>query len=147
MLRSLALIPLVVLLAAAGCNGTKTTAPAETSSTISVDEPFRLGLGETVEIEGQALRFVDVVEDSRCPVDVACVWEGRAKVQLAASLADGEESRQVLTLPYGSMTEEESASWTVGGMTVTFVDLIPAPGSADASSTAREVELRVDAAE
>lgn len=146
MLRSLALVPLVVLLAAAGCNGSKTAAPADASTTVAVDEPFRLSLGESVEIEGQVLRFVDVVEDSRCPTDVACVWEGRAKVQLAATL-EGEDTRQVLTLPYGSMSEEESASWTIGELTVTLLDVLPHPGSDATGATARQVELQVDPAE
>lgn len=31
------------------------------------------------------LKFVEVLEDSRCPKDIVCVWAGRAKVKVAIS--------------------------------------------------------------
>lgn len=31
------------------------------------------------------IKFVSVLEDSRCPPDVTCVWAGNAKVKLAIS--------------------------------------------------------------
>ena len=142
MLRSLS-FPLALLLAASGCSGSQTAAAPDASAdaapdaqTVTTGEPVVLGLGDAVEIGGHEIRFVDVVEDSRCPEDVTCVWEGRAKVRLAASAPGAEPSREVLTLPYGAMTDDERDVWTVGGMTVRLLAL----SSADAS---RQVELSV----
>jgi hypothetical protein len=46
--------------------------------------------GEEVTIRGQAyeplrLEFREVLEDSRCPVDVSCVWSGNGRVQLGSN--------------------------------------------------------------
>ena len=135
MLRSLSL---ALLIAAGGCSGTKPTATPE-SQTIAADKPFRLDLGESARIDGHEFRFVEVVEDSRCPEDMTCVWEGRAKVRLTASVPGAEPARDVLTLPYGAMTDDEHDTWSVGGMRVRFLALSPGRG-ADAS---RQVELSV----
>jgi hypothetical protein len=43
---------------------------------------FVLSIGQEVHISGEHLSIVfeDVIEDSRCPLDVTCIWEGRASV-------------------------------------------------------------------
>ena len=38
-------------------------------------------LGETVQIGGIGIRPLSVVEDSRCPANADCVWEGRIVVR------------------------------------------------------------------
>lgn len=43
----------------------------------------KIPLGETVVFESTAITFKSVIEDSRCPTDVTCVWEGQAKVLVA----------------------------------------------------------------
>lgn len=39
------------------------------------------GLGETGLVGGLRLRPIEIVEDSRCPALVRCVWEGRLVVR------------------------------------------------------------------
>lgn len=142
MLRSFLALPLAVLLAAAGCNGSQNTVSSDVQAAATGD-PFFLELGDAVQVDGHSLRFVDVVEDSRCPEDVTCIWEGRAKVQIAASDPTGAEERQVLTLPYGSMGEDERSTWTVGGLVVRLHDLTPYPNSERPSEDPPRVELSV----
>jgi hypothetical protein len=50
-----------------------------TAPEVNLDEEFSLHKGESVGIKGEGLqvKFVGVVEDSRCPRGVTCVWEGR----------------------------------------------------------------------
>ena len=45
-----------------------------------IGEDFSLRIGETVSIKGEQLRieFLEISEDSRCPRNVTCIWEGRA---------------------------------------------------------------------
>lgn len=54
--------------------------------------PFELRLNETamIEAEGLAVTFVRVVEDSRCPHDMDCVWAGQVIVALALA-QDGQD--------------------------------------------------------
>lgn len=41
---------------------------------------FKVPLGETVQLDDVAFSLTEILEDSRCPSDVTCVWAGRAKV-------------------------------------------------------------------
>ncbi|MEM6325875.1 MAG: hypothetical protein AAF791_02035 [Bacteroidota bacterium] len=142
MLRSLAFVPILLTVAAVSCNGPRATSEVRAAAT---GEPFTLALGESVEVAGHSLRFVDVAEDSRCPIGATCVWEGRAKVTLSASGPDGPEDRHVLTLPYSAMTDDESDTWEVGGLTVHLRDLRPFPEADRPADPQPEVELSVSA--
>lgn len=41
---------------------------------------IRVALEQTVEVDGVKITFLEVLEDSRCPKDVTCIWEGRVRV-------------------------------------------------------------------
>lgn len=43
----------------------------------------KIPLGETVRLDDVAITFVKVIEDSRCPKNVTCIWQGRIIVQVA----------------------------------------------------------------
>jgi hypothetical protein len=43
---------------------------------------IRIPFGQTANIDGVQITFAEVLEDSRCPAKVTCVWEGRAKVKV-----------------------------------------------------------------
>lgn len=49
---------------------------------------IKIPLGETLMLDGMSIQFVEVLEDSRCPKDVVCVWAGQAKVKLMVSRDD-----------------------------------------------------------
>src|SRR6185295_19805329 len=81
--RSLALAFAAMLSVAAGC--------ASVDPAI-VDEPgteFSLPVGKTAALNGSGTRitFRQVTTDSRCPVDVQCVWAVEAKIELIISLS------------------------------------------------------------
>ena len=60
-----------------------------------IEGPVRLG--QTAFVGGPKVRADHIVEDSRCPADVQCVWAGRLIV--AATVIGGGWTRQVeLTL-------------------------------------------------
>ena len=50
-----------------------TVPPANTGPTAA--------LGQIASVNGLRIRPIEVVEDSRCPAQVRCVWEGRIKVR------------------------------------------------------------------
>jgi hypothetical protein len=70
------------------------TAAATTAapSSFNLDEPFVLNGGQEVTIseENLRVRFDEVLDDSRCPTQVTCVWEGQARIALTVQAADGE---------------------------------------------------------
>ena len=79
------------LLIAVALGGCATVSPAEPGPTAS--------LGELAYTNGLRVRPLEVVEDSRCPVLVRCVWAGRVRVMTLIELRGGsEELRTTLTL-------------------------------------------------
>lgn len=46
-------------------------------------------IGETAQLGNVSVRPIAVVEDSRCPIDVTCVWAGRLTVRVAISGVEG----------------------------------------------------------
>jgi hypothetical protein len=75
-----------ILFLAASCGVTPTAA--------KLDESFRLAIGETAVLEEarMALTFRAVENDSRCPIDATCVWEGNALVEVVATRRDVPET-------------------------------------------------------
>ena len=53
-----------------------------------LDQPFTLFVRERAQLGNLQIRFIGVPEDSRCPLDVECVWAGNAKIVLGVSLKD-----------------------------------------------------------
>lgn len=53
-----------------------------TTPTIAENNEFTIGLGEHQKIDGVTITFFEVLEDSRCPKDVDCVWAGQAKIKV-----------------------------------------------------------------
>jgi hypothetical protein len=80
-------VGLVMVLALAGCAGRTPVGPQVSAS---LDDSFVLHVGEQVTFGSEPLRlfFDEVVEDSRCPLQVTCVWEGNARLALRAQKGD-----------------------------------------------------------
>jgi hypothetical protein len=72
---------------------------------------------------GLSVRFWDVPVDSRCPIDVVCVWQGEAVVAFRLSWADGRE--QDLRLRH----EGEGNRAVLGGYRFELKGVTPAPES------------------
>ncbi|MGQ0704350.1 MAG: hypothetical protein ACT4PM_14610 [Gemmatimonadales bacterium] len=74
-MRSRGLLWLAAVLLGAGCDGITTVSELPATATLEVGDELRL--------PGRNLRLVleEVAEDSRCPVNALCVWEGRVIVQ------------------------------------------------------------------
>jgi hypothetical protein len=50
----------------------------------TLDKEFSLGGGQEAAMSGENLRlgFTQVLEDSRCPTQVECVWTGQARIAI-----------------------------------------------------------------
>jgi hypothetical protein len=83
-----------ILLLLASCAVT----PGEVKADLG--QEFSLSIGQSVVITGENLeiKFQEVVEDSRCPKDVTCVWAGRVSCVVEIT-EDGSLYRMVLTQP------------------------------------------------
>jgi hypothetical protein len=119
---------LTPLLFFAACASGGTTPPA--APTPAVEEEFVLGPGQTATVSGTSVRltFERVREDSRCPTDVNCIWEGDAVVVLTVKAEADEGTREVHTQGGASRSRHARA----GNYVVTLVRLDPAPRSTGA---------------
>jgi hypothetical protein len=110
---------LAVALLLAGCEDLLNwwTARAE------LGKPFTLRVGQSAQVEDLRVTFAGVLGDSRCPVDVVCVWAGNAKVEL--ELAVSGDARGTVEL--NSTIEPREA--TFAGYLLSYVDLKPYPRS------------------
>jgi hypothetical protein len=122
-----------VLLLLASCSTSPTSPRA-----VNVGDRFTLAPGQTAQVEGTGLRvtFESVTADSRCPVDVTCVWEGDAVVVVYVRPASSAAAQHDLHTA-GRYPSEAQA----GDYRVRLVDLTPvrregrSPGPGDYRAT------------
>lgn len=62
-------------------------ATAAGPSEATLGEPFELAPGDAALVEGMTVTFTGVPQDSRCPIDVVCVWQGDATVVVSLETA------------------------------------------------------------
>jgi hypothetical protein len=60
-----------------------------------LNQNFKVEYGKEVTIKGTSLkvRFDSVLDDSRCPRDVTCVWAGDAKILISVRQANAKASK------------------------------------------------------
>lgn len=96
---------------------------------VSLGEPFDLGAAQMALVgdTGLTLTFDRVGSDSRCPVDVQCIWEGDATVNLTAAQPGRDVARLELhTTSSGGGGPKEAR---YGEFLVVLTALAPQPHS------------------
>lgn len=85
--------------------------------------------GETVIIKGVSIKFLEVIEDSRCPKDVTCIWAGRAIVKVEV-IANGKKEEKILTFGEIRPGEEKNTNlYNSGKFAINGLTLNPYPTS------------------
>jgi hypothetical protein len=108
-------------LAMAAC-GNKVATPS--GEKIPLGREFTLAVGQSAVVgDDVRLTLKSVTDDSRCPVDVTCVWEGDAKVSVEVITPSPRAEHELHT------TGRESHEAKHGAYRVTLVKLEPAPRS------------------
>jgi hypothetical protein len=101
---------------AMGC-GSSSSGPSA-----ALRQPVELAPGQTAQVGPLRITFTAVSADSRCPVDVVCVWEGDAVAELTVSQPTGAvETRELHT--------SSPRSTTYDGFQIELVRLEPVPRS------------------
>ena len=97
---------------------------AASNHKVALGEEFTLRPGQSVRIEGENLRvrFDGVLEDSRCPTSVSCIWEGNARV--AVTLAKPAQPATQLEL---NTNPQFATEGDYMGYTLRLVALEPYP--------------------
>jgi hypothetical protein len=90
-----------------------------TGPTVPVDQDFVLAPGESASVEEITVRFLNVVNDSRCPKDVTCVWAGDAHVRIDVTSTDGRREYDLHTADMKPVVH--------GAYTIHLVNVQPEP--------------------
>lgn len=87
------------------------------------DETLRIHIGQQRSADHGKIKikFISVLEDSRCPMNARCVWAGNAKIKIAVS-----KGRASKTVELNTGTEPLIV--TVFGYKLTLEDLAPHKG-------------------
>ncbi len=83
---------------------------AQESNTPNLGEEFELAVNQTAQItaENISVTFQKVLEDSRCPIDVTCIWAGLAEVSLRVAVSGKEKDISLSTPPAENSTVVEN---------------------------------------
>jgi hypothetical protein len=100
------LIILLLPAASLSCGGSNIKA--------GLGEEFTLPVGKTADIAGEdlSIQFVEVYQDSRCPIGVECVWIGVARCRML--MKQGESSKEItLIQPGGTDATEDYSKYKI----------------------------------
>lgn len=86
------------------------------------------------------IRFHEVLDDSRCPIDAVCIWPGNTRVQLAWRSTTGAAPAVMIEL--NSALPPRSA--VVGGLTLTMEGITPAQRTDGIDPKSYRLQLRVE---
>lgn len=120
------LLPGLLLVMGPGCE--RSTEPADglllkTRPSFNLGDTLTLAYGEAAENAPTrtVIRFDSVLEDSRCPTHVVCVWEGNARIALDLQEPGGEHR-------FSLNTHAGYARDTVlAGRTIRLINVLPYP--------------------
>lgn len=96
------------------------------TSLTQLNQPFQLKIQQIAEIESENLQiqFLEVSDDSRCPVDVQCFWAGQATIVIGI-LKDGNNLGNV-NLVLGAASPDQATAH-FDNYTISLLELTPYP--------------------
>ncbi|MCE9617101.1 MAG: hypothetical protein K8Q88_01890 [Nitrosarchaeum sp.] len=100
--------------------GTMGTSFALESKEVELGESFMIKLHQTLSIDSLDVEFSGI-EDSRCPLDVTCIWEGRASVTLYIY---NQTQYRAITL-----NTNDAKTFRVDSYEINLIDVLPYPVS------------------
>ena len=97
--------------------------PSCVTYTIPHDGISRAAFGETIAVEGPLVTPRELLEDSRCPHDVQCVWKGRVRIMAQIDLGTRTEMLELTegvpvqiadgALEMVEVSPEKTANWQI----------------------------------
>ncbi len=102
-------------------------APGPVFDTEPLPATIVVRVGESRTFGPSVVQFGDVKGDSRCPVDVVCVWAGNAEIGLVVGPRVGKGPAQLVSL--NTLLEPQVAS--ARGLRFRLISLAPEPRTTD----------------
>lgn len=135
-------LAIIIVLAIGGCEHSHAV-----DDTLQLDKPFELSQGESAILDdpGLEITFVSVEDDSRCPADVDCIYEGQVIVRL--SLESETDGKADFFL--GSNWDELFSPGTFDtlGYRISLLDVGPTQAPAGATVAEEDYMVRIEVME
>ncbi len=74
------------------------SACAATGAATPLPDGSDVALGQRAMVDGPIVQPVEILEDSRCPMNARCVWAGRVRVKMIWWRGNGEKQPFEVTL-------------------------------------------------
>lgn len=139
MKSSLRLTLVALVLAAAACTGNSApveqggNGPSPDGAPAALNDSVRIALGSAAVFDGGrfSVRFLERVKDDRCPINAICVRAGSGQVRVRFQSGGAALDAR---LGIGERDPAAPGTVSVGGYTVTLLELSPYPGQYDEGS-------------
>lgn len=92
---------------------------------------IKVSMGETVKIQDVSVKFIQVLEDSRCPKNTNCIWAGRVIAEVEV-ISNGK--KETKSLIFGELRGNEIESKVVFSskdLNIHGLDVTPYPDVAE----------------
>jgi hypothetical protein len=122
-INHLAVLLTSLAIPACASNNGLPTEPVVYSQSEAADS-VRVRIGQTIVVEGIKVRFSAVESDSRCPMDVVCVWEGDAVANFVVAQNCNCDTPVFELKLHTSLQPKSGAAY---GFRVTLLNLQPYP--------------------
>ena len=125
-LKTFQVLMAAALFAVACGRTTEPVSHGEQVQVVEAGDTLTLQYGDSALLgrNGPSITFSAIEADSRCPVDVTCVWAGDAHVRLDGNRGDGRE-------PLELHTGIEPTEAEFGGYRIRLLDVAPARRQGD----------------
>jgi hypothetical protein len=88
---------------------------------LDADRSFTVQMNQSILLDGHEIAFSEILEDSRCPADALCVWEGRASIGIDVKNKEGVKSIV--------LTSEDKTTAYFDSYEINLVNVLPYPFS------------------
>lgn len=120
---------LALIVAAASCEEETSLLRIDPNHKVKPDygSLFTLGIGQKAFFRNNELilQVSDVVEDSRCPVGVTCVWQGQVRIN--ASVTTLNQQNEAFELIYQEGASAEINTRSFDGFQIEVIKVLPVP--------------------
>lgn len=127
--RSIFIVVIIAVIAlSVGCNRKSAKVLADDKKPdFSITEELEIGFGQQVcatQDKNICVRLDSVIDDSRCPRGLNCIWEGNAKMRFTLTTMDSLFSFDLDSHPEDHIHRNDTL---IGGYRIAFKKLTPYP--------------------
>lgn len=116
-------LPILLLALLNGCASQATAADPGPATMPLTEQSLSLKLGAQAKLaDGSHLTYVSLVNDSRCPPNVQCIWSGDAEIELRWE-PKGSGAAKTFSLHTHPLQGKGETSMALGKLHVTLTDL------------------------